>query len=121
MKIYYTKTDEYAIVEGDIATVGITNYASEHLGDIIFVDKIASGKKVKKEAVLTSIESVKAATDVFAPVSGEIIEFNPEVGKNPGSVNQGAESTGWIAKIKMTDPGELASLLDAQAYASIHS
>jgi glycine cleavage system H protein len=121
MKVYYTKTDEYAIVDGDVATVGITNYASEHLGDIIFVDKIPSGKKVKKESVLTSIESVKAATDVFSPVSGEIIEFNEEVGKNPGSVNQGAESTGWIAKIKLSDPGELASLLDAESYSKIHS
>ena len=121
MKIYYTKTDEYAIVDGDVATVGITNYASEHLGDIIFVDKVAPGKKVKKEGILTSIESVKAATDVFSPVSGEIVAFNEEVGKNPGTVNQGAESTGWIAKIKLNDPSELDSLLDAAAYSKIHS
>ena len=121
MKVYYTKTDEYAMVDGDVATVGITNYASEHLGDIIFVDKIAVGKKLKKEGVLTAIESVKAATDVFSPVSGEVLAFNDEVGKNPGMVNQGAESTGWIAKIKLSDPKELDSLLDSAAYAKIHS
>jgi len=120
MKVYYTKTDEYLKVDNDIAKVGITEYAQEHLGDIVFVDKIAVGKKIKKEAVLTSIESVKAATDVFAPVSGEIIEFNVAVTTTPGVINQSAENDGWIAKIKISDPSELNTLMDEIAYSKIH-
>ncbi len=121
MSIYYTKTDEYVKVDGDIATVGITDYAQQHLGDIIFVDKVALGKKVRKEGILTAIESVKAATDIFAPVSGEVIEFNDKISATPGLVNQSAEGDGWIAKIKMSDPTEVGSLLNADSYSKIHA
>ena len=120
MKIYYTKTDEYLRVDGDIAKIGITEYAQEHLGDIIFVDKVTVGKKVKKDGVLTSIESVKAATDVFSPVSGEVVEFNVAVSATPGIINQSAENDGWIAKVKISDPSELSSLMDEVAYSKIH-
>lgn len=119
--VYYTKTDEFVKVEGDIAIVGISDYAQSHLGDIIFVDKIAVGKNVKKEGILTAIESVKAATDIFAPISGEVVEFNENIGKNPAIINQSAEGDGWIVKIKMSDPSELNSLLNAEAYSKIHA
>ncbi|NLI39623.1 MAG: glycine cleavage system protein GcvH [Caldisericales bacterium] len=121
MKVYYTKTDEYVKVDGDTAIVGITEYAQHHLGDIIFVDKIAVGKQVKKEGILTAIESVKAATDVFSPVSGEILEFNENVSKTPAIINQSAEGDGWIAKIKLSDPNEINSLLSPEDYSKIHA
>ncbi|HNW32081.1 MAG TPA: glycine cleavage system protein GcvH [Caldisericia bacterium] len=121
MKVYYTKTDEYVKVDGDTAIVGITEYAQHHLGDIIFVDKIAVGKQVKKEGILTAIESVKAATDVFSPVSGEITEFNENVSKTPAIINQSAEGDGWIAKIKLANPGEVNSLLSPEDYSKIHA
>lgn len=121
MKVYYTKTDEYVKVDGDTAIVGITEYAQHHLGDIIFVDNIAVGKQVKKEGILTAIESVKAATDVFSPVSGEITEFNENVSKTPAIINQSAEGDGWIAKIKLANPGEVNSLLSPEDYSKIHA
>lgn len=121
MSIHYTKTDEYVKIDGNIATVGITDYAQQHLGDIIFVDKIAIGKKVKKEAILTAIESVKAATDIFSPISGEVVEFNEVVSATPAIINQAPEGDGWIAKIKISDPSEIATLLNEDSYAKIHA
>lgn len=84
--LYYTKTDEYVKIDGDVATIGITNYAQEQLGDIIFIDSVSVGKNLEKGGVLTAIESVKAATDVYSPITGEVVEFNDTLSAQPVSL-----------------------------------
>jgi len=114
--LYYAKTDEWAKVEEDTATVGITDYAQDQLGDIVYVEEAEVGKKVKKGEAVISIESVKTAADIHAPVSGEIIEVNKEVVDNPSIVNEDPFGKGWLFKIKMENKEDLNDLMDAKGY-----
>jgi len=112
----YTPEHEWLEIEGDIATVGITNYAQTALGDVVFVDLPAIGRTVKAKQETAVVESVKAASDVYAPVSGTVTEVNTVLGADPGLVNRDPEASGWFFKLKLADTTELASLLDEAAY-----
>jgi glycine cleavage system H protein len=112
----FTKDHEYLIVEGDVATVGITDYAQAQLGDVVFVDLPAVGKKVTKGGEAAVVESVKAASDVYAPVSGEIVAVNAALADAPAAVNEDAHGKGWFVKIKLGDKAELGDLMDQAGY-----
>jgi glycine cleavage system H protein len=113
----YTRDHEWVRVDdGDVATIGISSYAAEQLGDVVFVDPSEKGRRVKKGEGAAVVESVKAASDVYSPVSGEVVETNGELAENPQIVNQGAESGGWFMKLKMSDKGDLDGLLDHDGY-----
>ncbi|WP_101512547.1 glycine cleavage system protein GcvH [Thermotoga sp. SG1] len=112
----YTRTHEWVEIEGKVATVGITNHAQEELGDVVYVDLPEVGKEVKKGDVVASIESVKAAADVYAPLSGKITEVNERLETEPELINKDAEGEGWIFKMEIADESELSDLLDEQAY-----
>lgn len=112
----YTKTHEWAKVEGDRVRVGVTNYAQEHLGDIVFVELPQIGRAVKQGEGFAVVESVKAVSDCYAPVSGEVVEVNQTVADKPETVNQDPHGEGWMAVIRMSDPRELDNLMDAAAY-----
>lgn len=112
----FTKDHEWVAVEGDVATVGITAYAAEQLGDVVFVEVPEIGKTVAQGEGLAVVESVKAASDVYAPVSGEVVEANAELGDAPETVNALPESGGWFAKLKLSNPAELDALMDRDAY-----
>ena len=112
----FTKDHEWVIVQGDVATVGITAYAADQLGDVVFVETPEIGKAVKKGEQLAVVESVKAASDVYAPISGEVVEANTTLGDAPETVNAGPESGGWFAKVKVADPSELDGLMDRAQY-----
>jgi glycine cleavage system H protein len=112
----FTKDHEWVSVDGDIATCGITNYAAEQLGDVVFVEVPAIGKVVLQGGDLAVVESVKAASDVYAPVSGMVVEVNTMLADAPESVNEGAEEGGWFAKIKLSNAGELDGLMDRAGY-----
>ncbi|HXY57899.1 MAG TPA: glycine cleavage system protein GcvH [Methylocystis sp.] len=113
---YFTADHEFLKVEGDIAVVGITDYAQEQLGDIVFVELPSTGKAIEKGATLATVESVKAASEVYAPVSGEVVEVNAALEEAPGTVNADPQGAGWFVKLRLTNKEELASLLDACAY-----
>ncbi|BAL80554.1 glycine cleavage system protein GcvH [Caldisericum exile] len=114
--LYYSKNDEWVKVEGDVATVGITDYAQDKLGDVVYVGEANVGKKVKKEDAVITVESVKAASDIYAPVSGEIVEVNKEVISDPSLLNKDPYGVGWLFKIKIENPEELKDLMDAKGY-----
>ncbi|RLD14477.1 MAG: glycine cleavage system protein GcvH [Caldiserica bacterium] len=114
--LYYAKTDEWAKVDGDTVTVGITDYAQDQLGDIVYVEEAEVGKKVKKGEAVISIESVKTAADIHAPVSGEIVEANKEVSENPSIINEDPYGKGWLFKIKMENKEDLNDLMDSKGY-----
>lgn len=114
--LYYSKDDEWAKVDGDIVTVGITDYAQDKLGDIVYLEEVEKGKKVKAGEAFTTIESVKAASDIFSPVSGEVVEIHDEVFKDPSIINKDPYGEGWMVKIKMENPDELKNLMDAKQY-----
>ncbi len=114
--IYYTKEHEWISVEGDIGTVGITKHAAEQLGDIVFVETPVVGTQVEQGGESGVVESVKAASDVYAPVSGEVVEVNPVVSEDPGRVNEDPEGQGWFYKVKLSNPDELKELMDKAAY-----
>jgi len=112
----YTKTHEWIELSDGTGTVGITNYAQEKLGDVVYVELPDVGKKVKKgEAVLT-VESVKAASDVYSPADGEVVEVNETLNDNPGLINEDPEGKGWIFKIKVENPSQLDELLSEEEY-----
>jgi glycine cleavage system H protein len=113
----YSNEHEWIRVEGDVGTVGISNYAQEQLGDVVFVDVPAVGRKIAKGESVAVVESVKAASDIYAPASGEVVEANGELGTTPGDVNADPMGKGWFFKIKLSNKGELASLMDEKAYA----
>lgn len=115
-EIRFTKEHEWIRVDGDIATVGISDYAQSQLGDVVYVELPAIGKKVAKGGEAAVIESVKAASEVYAPVSGEVVEVNDQLSANPGLVNQAPLGDGWFMKLRLTNPGELAELMDGAAY-----
>lgn len=112
----FTKDHEWVLVDGDIATVGITGYAAEQLGDVVFVEVPEVGRTVKQGDGLAVVESVKAASDVYAPVSGEVVEANGELGDSPETVNAVPEAGGWFARIKLSNPVEVDALMDRVAY-----
>jgi glycine cleavage system H protein len=114
----YSKEHEYVRIEGDIAVVGITDYAQAQLGDIVFVELPPKGKRVKKGEETAVIESVKAASEVYAPISGEIIEVNPDLAEAPAAVNEDPLGEGWLMKLRMTNAEELGELMDRAAYES---
>ncbi len=116
MNVYYTKDHEWVRIEGISGTVGITAYAANQLGDITFVELPKTGKTVKLGDVLCSIESVKAASDIFAPMSGVVKSENEILGENPELVNRSPEEEGWIAVIELSEPAEKTALMDRKAY-----
>jgi glycine cleavage system H protein len=113
---YFTSDHEWIRVEGDVATVGITDYAQEQLGDLVFVELPETGRAVKKGDSAVVVESVKAASDVYVPVDGEITEVNGALSSNPALVNSGATGDGWLWKMKLADPSQLSGLMDEAAY-----
>lgn len=114
----YADSHEWVKLEGDIATVGITDYAQHALGSIVYVDMPEVGDEVTAGEEFGAVESVKAASDLISPVSGEVVEINEELEDSPESVNEDAYAN-WIMKVKVSDPSEIDSLLDAAAYAKI--
>lgn len=116
MSKHYSKEHEWISVEGDIATIGITNHAQEQLGDVVFVELPAIGKQVSKGGDAAVVESVKAASEVYAPVTGEVVEVNKELEGDPALVNREAEGAAWFMKVKLKDKAELADLMDKAAY-----
>jgi glycine cleavage system H protein len=115
----YTEDHEWVRVDGQIATIGISNHAQEQLGDVVFVELPEVGRQVRQRGPMAVVESVKAASDVYAPLSGEVVEVNDALNDDPALVNRGAESVGWFCKLKLADPGELEALLDAAAYQAL--
>src|ERR1700751_5397112 len=114
--MHFTKDHEWVEVAGDIATVGITGYAAEQLGDAVFVEVPAVGKTVKQGDALAAVARAKAAADVYAPVSGEVVEANGQLSDAPETVNAVPEAGGWFAKIKLSNPAEVDALMDRVAY-----
>ena len=112
----YTKDHEWVRVDGDIATVGITQYAAEQLGDVVFVELPDVGRALSRHATFGVVESVKAVSDLYAPIGGEVRATNGELGKAPELVNQDPYEAGWMIRVSVADPGELDRLLDATAY-----
>lgn len=119
MTTKFTPDHEYIRVEGTTGIVGITNYAQEALGDIVFVELPSVGKVLKKGDEAAVVESVKAASEIYAPVSGTVSEVNAELSGNPGLINSDPTATGWIYKITIADAGEVEGLLDDAAYADL--
>jgi glycine cleavage system H protein len=113
---YFTKSHEWISVDGDVGTVGITKHAAEQLGDVVFVDVPEAGRKVKQGEQVAVVESVKAASDIYAPVSGEIISGNEELVSTPAGVGDSPESAGWFFRIQIADKSELAAMMNRTAY-----
>ena len=116
MTVKYTKEHEWIRIDGDIATIGISEYAQEQLGEIVFVEFPEAGTPLEKGSEAAVIESVKAASEVYAPASGEVTESNPDLDADPGKVNADATGEGWLYKMKITDDGELDDLMDEDEY-----
>ena len=116
MTTYYSKEHEWIRVEGDTATVGITDFAQGQLGDVVFVEVPEAGARLEKGKEAAVVESVKAASDVYAPISGEVIEGNQALVDDPSLVNTAAESEGWFFKIRLSDNSELNELMNADDY-----
>ena len=121
MSRYYTEDHEWVEVDGEVAPVGITDYAQQQLGDIVFVEVPDEGREVGKGDEAAVVESVKAASDVYAPVSGTVIEGNADLADNPALVNEDPEGEGWFFKLTLSDAGELDSLMDEAKYADFVS
>ena len=114
--LYYTSEHEWARIEGDTAIVGITDYAQQSLGDVVYVELPDVGTELKKGVEFGSIESVKAVSDIFSPVSGEVIEVNEDISDHPEYINQSPYDKGWIIKIKMSNPDEVKELMNSTQY-----
>jgi glycine cleavage system H protein len=112
----YTKDHEWVRVDGDTATIGVTDFAANQLGDVVFVDLPAAGKAVEQSATFGVVESVKAVSDLYAPVSGEVVEVNGELGSNPELVNSDPYGAGWMIKVRLGDAAQVEGLLDAAGY-----
>jgi glycine cleavage system H protein len=118
-ELKYSKEHEWLRVEGDTATVGITSFAQGELGDIIYVDIDTVGETIAKDAIFGTVEAVKTVSDLFLPVSAEILEFNEALKDKPELVNNDPYGEGWMVKIKISNPDEIATLLDAAAYQAL--
>ncbi|HUP67503.1 MAG TPA: glycine cleavage system protein GcvH [Sphingomicrobium sp.] len=116
MTVYFTKDHEWIDVDGDTATVGISSHAQQALGDIVFAEVPEAGRKVSKGQEAAVVESVKAASDVYAPVSGEVVESNQALADDPSIINSDPQGAGWFFKLKLADPSELEGLMDEAAY-----
>jgi glycine cleavage system H protein len=116
MSLYFTKEHEWVRVEGDTATIGISDHAQEQLGDIVFAEVPEAGRRLSKGQEAAVVESVKAASDVYAPLSGEVVEGNQAVVDDPALVNTDPEGQGWFFKLKLSDPSELEGLMDEAGY-----
>jgi glycine cleavage system H protein len=114
--IYFTEDHEWIRVEGGVATVGITDYAQEQLGDLVFVELPEAGRKLAKGDVAVVVESVKAASDVYAPADGEIVEANTALSSDPALVNSSPAGDGWLWKMKLSDDSQLSGLMDEAGY-----
>ena len=117
----YTKDHEWVRVEGDTATIGVTDFAASQLGDVVFVDLPVAGKTVEQFATFGVVESVKAVSDLYAPVSGEVVEVNPELGGNPELVNSDPFGGGWMIKVRLGDAAQVDGLLEPAAYEQLTS
>ena len=115
----YSKEHEWVRVEGDVAVIGITDFAQDQLGDIVFVDIQTEGETLAKDEIFGAIEAVKTVADAFMPVSGEVIEVNPDLEGAPESVNKDPYGAGWMIKVKMSNPAEVEELLSAEDYNAI--
>jgi glycine cleavage system H protein len=118
VSVYYTQEHEWIRLDGDTATVGITDFAQGQLGDVVFVEVPEAGRQVTKGGEAAVVESVKAASDVYAPVSGEVTEGNQALGDDPSLVNSDPEGEGWFFRLTLSDQSELEGLMDADAYKS---
>jgi glycine cleavage system H protein len=116
MPVYFTKEHEWIRVEGNNATVGISSHAQEQLGDIVFAETPQAGRSLRKGEEAAVVESVKAASDVYSPISGTVIEGNPALAEDPAIINNDPEGGGWFFKLEVTDPSELQGLMDEAAY-----
>jgi len=116
MSLHFTREHEWIRLEGEVATVGISDHAQQALGDIVFAEVPQAGKRVGKGEEAAVVESVKAASDVYSPVAGEVIEGNPAIADDPALINRDPEGDGWFFKLKLDDPGELEGLMDETAY-----
>ena len=116
MSLYFTKDHEWIRVDGNNATVGISNHAQEQLGDIVFAETPEAGRSLRKGEEAAVVESVKAASDVYSPISGTVIEGNPALAEDPAIINNDPEGAGWFFKLEVTDPTELEGLMDEAAY-----
>lgn len=119
MTVYYTREHEWLRVEGDVGTLGITAHAAEQLGDVVFVEMHEVGARVSSGDECGTVESVKAASEIYAPVSGEIVEVNQGPVDDPASLNAAPEGNAWLCKLRLSDPSELDALMDADAYAQL--
>lgn len=115
-ELKYTKDHEWVRVEGDTVTIGITDFAQQELGDIVFVEVDTVGDKIEREDVFGSVEAVKTVSDLFMPVSGEVLVFNDAIEEDPELVNRDPYNQGWIVKVKISDSSELEDLLTSEAY-----
>ena len=116
MTTYFTKDHEWVRVEGNQATVGISSHAQEQLGDIVFAEAPDTGRSLRKGEEAAVVESVKAASDVYSPISGNVIEGNPALADDPAIINNDPEGAGWFFKLEVADPAELEGLMDETAY-----
>ena len=116
MPTYFTKDDEWVRIDGDIAVVGITDHAQEQLGDVVFVELPAIGRTVRQGGEAAVVESVKAASEVYAPVSGEVVAVNGDLEGAPGTINEDPAGRGWFMKIRLSNPGELDGLMTEEQY-----
>ena len=114
--IRFTDQHEWVRIDGDIATIGITDYAQEQLGDVVYVELPEVGKTIEAGDEAAVVESVKAASEVYTPVSGEVIDVNSDIEATPAGVNEDAMGDGWFVKLRMADPSELEKLMDETAY-----
>jgi glycine cleavage system H protein len=114
--LHYTKDHEWVRVDGDTATIGVTDFAAHQLGDVVFVDLPATGRKVEQFATFGVVESVKAVSDLYAPVSGEVVGVNADLGSQPELVNSDPFGKGWMIRVRVADAAQVDSLLDATAY-----
>ena len=115
----YTKDHEWVSIDGDVATVGITDFAQKELGDIVYVEVETLDQTLDKDEVFGTVEAVKTVSDLFLPLSGEIIEFNEDLESNPESVNSDPYGAGWMVKVKFSNPSEVEELLSSEAYSTL--
>jgi glycine cleavage system H protein len=114
--VHYTEDHEWVRLDGDLATIGISEHAQSQLGDLVFVELPEIGREISQGGNLAVVESVKAASDVYAPLGGQVVETNSAIGDDPSLVNRSAEDEGWFCKLRISDPSQLTKLMDAEAY-----
>lgn len=112
----YTKEHEWIQVQGELATIGITDYAQQELGDVVFVELPKPGSKIAAGKSFGTVESVKAVSEIYAPAAGEVVEANPALGEAPEKINQDPHGAAWLIKVRLANPAELSGLMDAAAY-----